>query len=70
MPKINSKNNISKKSNSLGITSEIVNSIIIYVDDNKKEEIIHIFSKMHPADAADLLEMLSEEYRKKIIYIL
>ena len=24
---------------------------------------------MHPADAADLLEMLSEEYRKKVIYI-
>ena len=59
-----------EKSNSLGITSEIVNDIITYVDNNKKEKIVLFLNNIHPADAADLLEMLSEEYRKKVINIL
>ena len=56
--------------NSIGITSQTVNDIISYVDNNKKEKVISFINKIHPADAADLLEMLSEEYRKKVIHML
>ncbi|MBF97145.1 MAG: Magnesium transporter MgtE [Alphaproteobacteria bacterium MarineAlpha9_Bin4] len=70
MSNLNTKINTVNKINSLGITSEIVNDIIAYVDNNKKEKIISFLTKNHPADAADLLEMLSEDYRKKVIYIL
>ena len=70
MSNLNTKINTAKKSNSLGITSEIVNDIITYVDNNKKEKIVSFLNNIHPADAADLLEMLSEEYRKKVINIL
>ncbi len=70
MSNLNTKKNTAKKSNSLGITSEIVNDIITYVDNNKKEKIVLFLNNIHPADAADLLEMLSEEYRKKVINIL
>ena len=70
MSNLNTKNKTSNKANLLGITPEIVESIITYVDNNKKEKIIAFLKKIHPADAADLLEMLSEDYRKKVIYIL
>ena len=63
------KNNIANN-NSIGITSQTVNDIISYVDNNKKEKVISFINKIHPADAADLLEMLSEEYRKNVIAIL
>ena len=63
------KNNIANN-NSIGITSQIVSDIIAYVDNNKKEKVIAFLNKIHPADAADLLEMLSEEYRKKVIFML
>ena len=63
------KNNIANI-NSIGITSQTVNDIISYVDNNKKEKVISFINKIHPADAADLLEMLSEEYRRNVIAIL
>ena len=63
------KNNVTNI-NSIGITSQTVNDIISYVDNNKKEKVISFLNKIHPADAADLLEMLSEEYRKNVIAIL
>ena len=69
MSNIKKKSNITSSS-SLGITSDIVNNIIAYVDSNKKEKIISFLDKIHPADTADLLEMLAEEYRKKVIFIL
>ena len=59
-----------KKNNIIGISSEIVNNIISDVDNNKREKVTLFINKIHPADAADLLEMLSEEYRKKVIYML
>ncbi len=61
---------ITNNTNSIGITSQIVSDIIAYVDNNKKEKVISFLNKIHPADAADLLEMLSEEYRKKVIFML
>ena len=70
MTNINSKYKNNNNSNSLGITSDIVSDIISYVDNNKKEKIISLLNKIHPADAADLLEMLSQDYRKKVINIL
>jgi len=70
MTNINSKYKNNNNSNSLGITSDIVSDIIAYVDNNKKEKIISLLNKIHPADAADLLEMLSQDYRKKVINIL
>ena len=45
-------------------------NIISDVDSNKREKVTLFINKIHPADAADLLEMLSEEYRKKVIYML
>ena len=61
---------ITNNTNSIGITSQIVSDIIAYVDNNNKEKVISFLNKIHPADAADLLEMLSEEYRKKVIFML
>ncbi len=69
MSNINKKNT-SYNSNSIGITSQTVNDIITYVDNNKKEKVILLLNKIHPADAADLLEMLTEEYRKNVIVML
>ncbi len=63
------KNNVTNI-NSIGITSQTVNNIISYVDNNKKEKVISFINKIHPADAADLLEMLSEEYRRNVIALL
>ena len=69
MSNINKKN-ITVNNNSIGITTQNVNDIITYVENNNKEKVISLLNKIHPADAADLLEMLSEEYRKKVILIL
>ena len=69
MSNINTKNVISN-TNSIGITSQTVSDIVTYVDNNKKEKVISLLNKIHPADAADVLEMLSEEYRKNVIFIL
>ena len=69
MSNINIKNT-TDNSNSIGITSQTVNDIITYVDNNKKEKVISLLNKIHPADAADLLEMLTEEYRKNVIFML
>ena len=69
MSNINTKNVISN-TNSIGITSQTVSDIITYVDNNKKEKVIALLNKIHPADAADVLEVLSEEYRKNVIFIL
>ncbi len=66
--KVKKKNNISN--HSIGITSEIISEIIAYVDNNQKEKIVTFFNKAHPADAADLLEMLAEDHRKKVIIML
>ena len=46
------KNNVTNI-NSIGITSQTVNNIISYVDNNKKEKVISFINKIHPADAAD-----------------
>ena len=70
MPNLNTKFSNIKKNNLIGISSEIVNNIISDVDSNKREKVTLFINKIHPADAADLLEMLSEEYRKKVIYML
>tara|TARA_B100001248_G_C27396752_1_gene466109 strand:- start:3536 stop:4924 length:1389 start_codon:yes stop_codon:yes gene_type:complete len=70
MPNLNTKFSNIKKNNLIGISSEIVNDIISDVDSNKREKVTLFINKIHPADAADLLEMLSEEYRKKVIYML
>ena len=59
MSNINIKNTTAN-TNSIGITSQTVNDIISYVDNNKKEKVISLLHKIHPADTADLLEMLSE----------
>ena len=40
MSNLNTKTNTSNKANLLGITSDIVDNIITYVDNNKKEKII------------------------------
>ena len=69
MSNINTKNVISN-TNSIGITSQTVSDIVTYVDNNKKEKVISLLNKIHPADTADVLEMLSEEYRKNVIFIL
>ncbi len=69
MSNINTKNVISN-TNSIGITSQTVSDIVTYVDKNKKEKVISLLNKIHPADAADVLEVLSEEYRKNVIFIL
>ena len=69
MTNINKKNTFDN-SNSIGITSQTVDDIITYVDNNKKEKVILLLNKIHPADAADLLEMLTEEYRKNVIFML
>ena len=66
----NLKKNNTANINSIGITSQTVNDIISYVDNNKKEKVISFINKVHPADAADLLEMLSEEYRRNVIDLL
>ena len=65
MSNINTKNVISN-TNSIGITSQTVSDIVTYVDNNKKEKVISLLNKIHPADTADVLEMLSEEYRKNV----
>ncbi len=64
------KKNITNNINSIGITSQIVSDIISYVDNHQNEKVISFLNKIHPADTADLLEMLSEEYRKNVILIL
>ena len=66
----NSKYKNNNSSSSLGISPNVVTDITADVDNNKKEKIILFLNKIHPADAADLLEMLSQDYRKKVIYIL
>ena len=70
MSNLNTKFTNTKKNNLIGISSEVVNNIISDVDSNKREKVTLFINKIHPADAADLLEMLSEEYRKKVIYML
>ena len=70
MSNLNTKLTNIKKNNLIGISSEIVENIISDVDSNKREKVTLFINKIHPADAADLLEMLSEEYRKKVIYML
>ncbi len=70
MSNLNTKFTNTKKNNLIGISSEAVNNIISDVDSNKREKVTLFINKIHPADAADLLEMLSEEYRKKVIYML
>ena len=70
MSNLNTKFSNIKKNNLIGISSEVVNNIISDVDSNKREKVTLFINKIHPADAADLLEMLSEEYRKKVIYML
>ena len=70
MSNLNTKLSNIKKNNLIGISSEIVENIISDVDSNKREKVTLFINKIHPADAADLLEMLSEEYRKKVIYML
>ena len=66
----NSKYKNNNSSSSLGISPNVVADITADVDNNKKEKIILFLNKIHPADAADLLEMLSQDYRKKVIFIL
>ncbi len=66
----NKKDRLQIVNNNFGITSQIINKVIADVDGENKENINDLLTNIHPADAADLLETLSSDYRRKVIFYL
>ena len=67
---ISEKNRLQSVNSTIGITSEIINKIISDVDKNNEKNINDLIINIHPADTADLLETLTSDYRRKVIYFL
>ena len=66
----NKKLKLQSVNTTIGITRETIKEIISSVDQENSSSICRIVSDMHPADTADLLETLSSDYRKKVIFYL
>lgn len=59
-----------KKERTIGINVELISKVVSELNDGHKNYLISLCRELHPADAADLIEMLNSEDRKKLIHYL
>ena len=59
-----------KKERTIGINVELISKVVSELNDGHKNYLISLCRELHPADTADLIEMLNSEDRKKLIHYL